>query len=67
MISQPVAVVGGKQHEGVVAQAECVQLDENAAHIVIDETDHPVVIGDQVTQLLVALLGRARVTLPEAA
>ena len=67
MIAQPVTVVGRIDDQGLVQQPQVAQRDFHPAHLVVDQRDHAVVIGDQRTQLLVGLVRCAGRLLAEVA
>src|SRR5262245_30822333 len=60
MVAHHVAVVGGEDHERVFPQSPVLERAEYPADVVIDERDHPVVVGGHLGELPVGLLRHAR-------
>ena len=63
MIAEPVAVVGRVHHHGIAGKPHLIEPGKDAADVVVDQGNHSVVVGDQVTQLHVGLWRYARALL----
>ncbi len=67
VIAKPVTVIGRVHDKRIAFEAHVADRQPDAAYLVIDERNHPVVIGDQRAQLRVRLSWRAGEPLAKAA